>query len=228
MPENSNLIGSPEAAKRLGLAGSRVRALALEGRLPAQRVAGRWLFDASLLKDFGRADRDRGRPYHPDRALALLFLLSGEDAPWLNSYDAWRLRHRASRVDLRKLLGRLSRRAQVLHFRAPDAALKQLVADPAFVASGVSAAARYGADISAAEVVEGYYPKRRAEQLAYRHALEAVPEARANLIIHGLDRPLDAERDAMPIAVVALDLMESADARSRRAGEKLLSRLPPR
>lgn len=226
MREHSNLINSSEAARRLGLDESRVRALAKAGRLPAQRVGGRWLLDANLLNDFARAERNRGRPYDAGRALGLLFFLSGEDAPWLSSYDAWRLRHRASRVDVRKLLARLSSRAAVLHFQAPDAVLKKVVADPAFIASGVSAADRHGADISASNIIEGYYPKRRAEQLAYRYALEGVPEARANLIIHGLDQAL-AARDAMPIAVVALDLIESADARSRRAGEKLISRIRP-
>jgi hypothetical protein len=227
MRKDPNLVGSVEAAKRLGLAESRVRALAQQGRLPAQRVAGRWLLDANLLIDFGRAERKRGRPYDASRALGLLFLLSGEDAPWLSSYDAWRLRHRARRADIRKLLPRLAKRAAVRHFQAPNAVLEKVASDPAFIRSGVSAASDYDADISAPHVVEGYYPKLRADQLAYRYALEAVPEARANLIIHGLDQPVAVKRDVMPLAVVAADLIESRDSRTRRAGEKLLLRLPP-
>jgi hypothetical protein len=114
-----------------------------------------------------------------------------------------------------------------MHFEAPDALLKKLADDPAFIASGVSAASHYRADISAAHILEGYYPRLRAEELAYRYALDSVPEARANLIIHGVDQPIAVKRNVMPLAVVAADLIASQDSRTRRAGEKLLSRLQP-
>jgi hypothetical protein len=62
--------------------------------------------------------------------------------------------------------------------------------------------------------------------LSYEHALRAVPEVSANLIVRAVDDlwPFNSERVA-PEAVVAVDLIDSADQRSRRAGSELLKQI---
>ncbi|HYE66621.1 MAG TPA: excisionase family DNA-binding protein [Pyrinomonadaceae bacterium] len=56
------LIGTDEAAERLGVSGRRVRQLIDEGKLPAQYVGGGYVIDASALNSvtvYGRPGRPR-------------------------------------------------------------------------------------------------------------------------------------------------------------------------
>jgi hypothetical protein len=76
-------------------------------------------------------------------------------------------------------------------------------------------------DISAPGVLEGYYPLRELGRFVYRYALREVPEAQANLIVHGFEH-LPFARRVMPPAVVAMDLVESDDDRAKRAGLQFL------
>jgi len=221
------VISASEAGKRLGVNAQRIRALASQGRLPGHKVANRWVFDSELLYDHLSRPRADGRPFEAAHALGLLYLASGEDAPWLAEYDRWRLRRYIAK--LQDVAPRLRSRAQVSFLRAPESLLRRIDSDKRLVKSGVSAAERYGADIAARGVAEVYASHEHGDQLEHRYALRAVPEASANLILHRVRPPVAlGPREAMPLAVVALDLRDSADARTRRAGEALMRRLPRR
>jgi hypothetical protein len=114
----------------------------------------------------------------------------------------------------------------VKYLRGDERALRKIAADDKFVRSGVSAADDHRVDLSAAGVVEGYLPKERLAKLSYDHALREVSESSANLVVRAIDDhwPFSSERVA-PEAAVAIDLIDSADQRSRRAGSELLKRL---
>ena len=56
------LIGTEEAAKRLGVTARRVVAMIRAGRLPGQMVAGTWILDESEVEKFRKAPRPPGRP----------------------------------------------------------------------------------------------------------------------------------------------------------------------
>ncbi len=92
--------------------------------------------------------------------------------------------------------------------------------------SGISAAAEYGASLRSPRVLEGYLPTRDAERFAYRYALQPAEERDADLILREIAGfwPFEG-RQVAPKAVVAVDLLESLDQRTRRAGEELLRRL---
>lgn len=221
------LISADEASKRLSVNAQRVRALASQGRLPAVKVANRWMFESDLLHDYAARRRSNGRPFRPSHALGLLYLASGEDAPWLAEYDKWRLRRYVAR--LLSIAPRLRSRAKLLSFRAPDSVLQRLRDDKDLILSGVSAAERYGADIAAPAVVEAYGPSAYVQRMAHRYAFRLVPEASANLLVHEVDPKIDlGRRDVMPMGVVALDLYDSVDGRTRRAGEAMIRGLPAR
>jgi hypothetical protein len=101
--------------------------------------------------------------------------------------------------------------------------VKRLANDPNFIRSGVSAADHYRADISSRSVLDGYYKERAFKNLVYRYALQPVPEGEANLVVRGIeDDTALSRRQFMPVAVVAADLADSADARTRRAGMQLM------
>lgn len=224
---NLNLISVSDAAKRLGISARRVRALAANGRVPAQKIANRWFVEVDRLSERGRSAGARGRPFSAEHSLGLLYLASGDDARWLSEYEKWRLR-RYALPRLPRLLPRLRGRASLHTVHAPESLIKRLGSDPKFVRSGASAAEEYRADISARSFLDGYYSERDFNDLVYRYAVQPVPEAAANLVVRGVeDDKVLAGRRYMPIAVVAADLADSADARSRRAGMQMLSRLRP-
>lgn len=223
---NLNLVSVSDAAKRLGLSARRVRALAANGRVPARKVANRWFVEADRLGERRRSEAARGRPFSVRHSLGLLFLASGDDPEWLSPYEKWRLR-RYALPRVKDLLPRLRDRASVHSVQAPDSLVKRLANDPSFVRSGVSAADHHRANISGRSVLDGYYSERAFKNLVYRHALQPAPEAVANLIVRGIaDDVVLSGRSFMPIAVVAADLADSVDARTRRAGMQMLRALP--
>ena len=216
-------LSSREVARRLGLDASRVRRLAAAERLPAEKIGHDWAFDAELL-DNAAIKRQKGRPFSPESALGLLFLASSEEAPWLLPRARSRLR-RLSGPDVLRALPRLRGRAERRAYRAPESLLRRLADDPGFVLSGVSASAAHGARIVSKGVLEGYLDKARLRDLEYRYAMEPVSERAANLVVHALDRRLLPARRVMPRAVVAADLADSVDERSRKVGAQLLREL---
>jgi len=226
--DDRRFLSSSAVARQLCVHESRVRALAAKGRLGGQKIAGRWVFDPEALVDEKEAPREGGRPLDPRNAFALLFLASREEPNWIRADVRSRLRRRLRLRSLADQLSRVRSRALRHNFRANDAALRSIRGDPDFIKSGVSAAREYGVDISALEVLEGYYPKRKLEKVAYRFALREVPEEQANLILRGIGSDIPLRRAVMPRAVVAADLVESRDQRTRRAGQRLLRSIDAR
>ena len=205
-----------------------MRAMIHGGLLPGRKLANRWLVPQHVLQNSEVAARPAGRPFSPKNAWGLLFLASGKPAQWLSAVERSRLKARL-RSPKFPYASRFRRRAQVKHLRADERALRKIVADDKFVRSGVSAAENHAVDVLAQGVVEGYLPKPRLAQLSYENALRRVPEESANLIVRAVDGlwPFASERVA-PEAVVAVDLIDSGDQRSRRAGIHLLKRIRQR
>jgi hypothetical protein len=218
-------ISAADVAKRLRVNEARVRALIERGALPGRKVANRWLVPQQALQSSEVAARVAGRPFSPENAWGLLFLASGRPADWLSPMDRSRLKARLKAPKF-PLASRFRRRSKVNFLRGDERALRKIVADDKFVRSGVSAVDDHGVDLAAPGVVEGYLPKERLAKLALEHALRAVGENSANLIVRAVadSWPFQAERVA-PEAVVAVDLIDSVDQRSRRAGSELLKRI---
>lgn len=219
-------VPAREAARRLHVDDSRIRQLVARGELPARKVANRWLVDEGALERRGLADRSQGRPFEPANAWGLLFLASGEPAPWLHSDVRSRLRRRIREGLLRREQARLVKRARTHYFIGGERARAHLLRDPHFVRSGISAAEEYGASVRSPRVLEGYLPESDLQRMAYRFALRLADEPEADLILRGVSAfwPFQAHRVA-PRAVVAADLLDSLDQRTRRAGEDLFRQI---
>lgn len=219
-------VAASEAARRLRVNASRIRQLAEAGDLAGRKVANRWLFDAAAVERRGAQGPVSGRPYEPRSAWGVLFLASAEPAPWLRADVRSRLRRRIREGLLRRDRPRLARRARARCFVGAERARAALLKEPSFVRSGISAAAEYGASLRSPRVLEGYLPTRDAERFAYRYALQPAEERDADLILREIAGfwPFEG-RQVAPKAVVAVDLLESLDQRTRRAGEELLRRL---
>lgn len=217
----SQRISLVEAAARLALDPSRVRALVRSGQLPAEKLANRWLIDPNAL-DRRLANRPQdGRPFEPRRAWALLFLFSGEDAPWLAMIERSKLRAIVRDRDFDDVRPRLRRRADIRFFAGAERAKSDVMRAPDLVLSGVSAAEHYSLSLRSNRIIDGYLPRGSAERAIYRNALREVDEREANIVLRLADYfPLE-HREVAPIAAVAADLLDSVDQRSARAGREL-------
>jgi len=220
------LVSISEAAEAMGRDPSRVRALAAAGLIPAVKIGGRWAVERSALSQEARQPRQPGRPFEPRNAWALLRLASGEEAAWLTPAERWRLR-RALRVDgLAGLRGRLGARAHVRSLHAHPGELSHLLGDRAFARTGISAARDLGLDLVSASEADGYVSEGELKRFVKRHALKPASFGEGNVVLRVVPADVWAlDDEQVPEAAVALDLAEARDARSRRAGERVLRRL---
>ncbi len=102
--------------------------------------------------------------------------------------------------------------------------LPNIAAESGIVRAGVSAASD-NVDITSAGALEAYVSAKRLPRLVKKYFLEQ--SVNPNLTLHVVDGfwPFPLSCKVVPAAVVALDLMEADDERSRRAGVELLKRL---
>lgn len=219
-------VSVADAARALGVSDRRIRALIRVGALAAQQVGGRWLVSRANVE---RRVRRRGRPGRPlgeRNAWALVARLSGAEWPELSPWDRSRLKKRLAKRSLLSLADELRDRAEPQLFRGDERVHERLREDPDIVLSGVNAAAEYGVDIRAPGSVEAYVHRDRLHDLVYRYALRPAEIADANVVLRVVDGSVPRARQGVaPVAAVALDLLESSDDRSRRAGRELARRL---
>ena len=219
-------VSVAEAARALGVSDRRIRALIRAGALAAQHVGGRWLVSRADVEQRARRRGRPGRPLGERNAWALVARLSGAEWPELTPWDRSRLKQRLARRSLLSLADELRDRAEPHLFRGDERVLERLRDDSDIVLSGVNAAAAYGVDIRAPGVVEAYVDRDRLRDLVYRYALRPAEIAEANVVLRVVDESVPRARQGVaPVAAVALDLLESSDDRSRRAGRELARHL---
>jgi len=214
-----------EAAGALGVSDRRIRAMIREEILPGRRSGGRWLVRRVGVELRKRRGGKPGRPLSHRNAWALVSKLSGNGWPALSAWDRSRLERKLERGSLLSLADQLGRRAEPRLFRADSRVLDDIRSDPALVRSGVSAAREYGLDVRAPGIVEAYAQRDYVDQLVYRYSLQPADVVDANVVLHVVNGPVPRSADDVaPLAAVALDLIESGDARSQRAGRELARR----
>ena len=219
-----------EAAIRLAVGPEQVRRLARAGTLPARRIGRTLVFDEDAVEARARLSVKAGRALTPRSAWAALWLLSGDAADWLNPADRSRLRARLRTWDAEHLVAAVRRRADRYDLRVLPPYRDQVLGAEGVVTSGMSAVEAVGADVVATAVVDEVYCT--AHTLArLRQDLGLSDRGQVNLVVR-VPRygrlPLTACTH-MPAAAVAVDLAESIDVRTRRAGLALLARMltPP-
>ena len=102
-----------------------------------------------------------------------------------------------------------------------------MLSHPSLVASGVSAVGHHHVDLVVSDQSEAYVPESRVAELADRFALDAESD-RPNVrlrVIKDDDWPFEAGQRVAPAPVVAVDLLDSDDERSRRAARELMARV---
>lgn len=213
-----------KAADILEVHPSRVRAMVNAGQLNAEKVAGRWFISRSSLDERCSVDAPDGRPFSSSNAWALLCLAEGKQANWVDKSVQSRLKGHLKRRSWGELVPRLRSRARSISLRAHPSALNRLVQEPGVISAGVSAASSHGIDIQASSELEAYLYESRANELIQRYKME--PSERANVILHVVpdDVPPDWQ-DCVGGVVAAIDLVQSRNPRSQKAGSDYLRRL---
>ena len=221
----SFLLPVSKASERLGVHPSRIHHMLRDGSLKGAKVGGQWWIDPWSLERQRVLEATAGRPYGEANAWALLNLWEARPVDWVSKWERSRLRRRLRDNDILDLAPRFRRRAAVQRYRVHPGMLDELASDPAVVRSGISAAADYSADILGGRELEGYADGSALRSLEQRYAL--AKDSSGNVLLHVVEDEsrLTRRGNVMSPVVVALDLMESVDARSRRAGQQLLERL---
>jgi hypothetical protein len=224
------LISVPDAADALGLSAARVRLLAANGGLAAQKIGGRWLVERAGVEKRRARSSAGGRPFSPRNAWALLNLASGEEADQIDSAARSRLRRSLSLEGLSALAPRLDRRAEVRHYSGHPGEISYILEDDKLVVSGSQVAIKVGLDLLGSGA-DGYISDAALDRFVHEHALFPAAVIDANVILRVVPDDVWVEflegRPHAPEAAIALDLMNEADSRSKVAGEDLLHRLDP-
>ncbi len=210
-------------AAELGVSDRRVRQMLANGQLRGSRVGRAWLVERDVVDDAVRQELPVGRRWRPEAAWALLDLMAGRERE-LSPVDRVRIRRRAE-MGLAANLGRLRVRAEERRFYGHPSVLGALVESRTVVRSGVSAAGDYDIGLVAMDAFEGYVRASGVDGVAQEFALEEGA-GRWNVLLRVVDDrvwPFSPADRVAPRLVVAVDLLDSPDERSRRAGSELLA-----
>ena len=222
-------ITSRQAAEQLGVTQQRIQTLFAAGDVHGRMVAGRLVVESADIRARLARRPGRGRPLAARVAWGMLWELSGERAHWLGASERSRLCTNISKLKTEEIVLRARRRATLHQYRILPTYVDRLAADAACIASGVSAASAVGADIVALGFAEVYTARSTRDRLVEQYAMvEGGNDADINVNLHVMDDDLKFllnGRTHMPSAVVACDLMESPEPRTRRAGTLVLSDL---
>ena len=217
-------IGLADAARQLGVSPRRAHQLVASGQLRGRRIGKSWVLDRFEVSRLARRRRRAGRPWKPASAWNVLALANGDElraSAVDRSRAAQRLQH-----GLECLVDRLSSRALDHWFYAHPAVLPEIAAYPGVVAGGVSALSAHGVDLVAGDQAEAYVRDSQMHDLVSHFALDADsdrPNVRLRVIIDR-DWPFHHGQRVAAAPVVAVDLLDSDDERSRRAAREMLAR----
>ena len=216
------LLGVSDAAAELGVSSRRVRQMLAGGLLDGEKVGRVWMIDSDDLRRIGRSRPKVGRPWSAGSGWAVLALADGRGAD-LSPVERSRAKKRLA-LGLEKIVDRLAARADRRSFYVHPGVLAQLAESSSVVRSGVSAAVDVGADMVAQGEFEGYVSERHIVELVRSFAMDEHA-ARPNVVLREVDDlawPFEPGQKVASRSVVAVDLLESDDPRSRRAGMSLL------
>lgn len=219
------MMGVAKAADELGVSDRRVRQMLLDGLIPGERVGRSWVLDEQVVREHAKNKARVGRPWSPSSAWAVLAVADGKEASG-SAVEQHRARKRLE-MGIESIRGQLANRAERRLFYAHPSLLEAVLSFPGFVASGVSALVPNSIDLVVADQIEGYVAESELAALVDAFALDGESE-RPNIHLRVVNDdcwPFAAGQRSAPMPVVAADLLESDDERTRRAGLELLDQI---
>ena len=217
-----DVVSVVEAAEYLEVSPRRVRQMLADELLAGRQIGREWVIERRALESLRRHRGPVGRPWRAPSAWAVLAIANGDGSD-LSPMDRSRARRRLAEHGLAGLVARLGARSEMRRFYGHPSVFEPLAAEPDVVLSGVSAAANHGADVVASDFLEAYVPEARVAALINQYGLDPDAE-RPNVVLRVVGDalwPFPPEMDVASRFVVAVDLLEADDERSRRAGADL-------
>ncbi len=218
-------LSTAQAAQELSVNSRRVRQLVDAGRLDAQKIGGRLLVDRGSVRRLRDAHREPGRALAPKNAWGLLRLASGEPLRGVDAKSRSRIeRYLDDSGDVARVAHRLSRRGEAHFLRGHPRDVAAIASDDRLVLSGASATDHHGFDLVAPGGVEAYVGPALFDDIRRRFFLEpdsVAPNVILRVVSPAVWNEISGERYA-PAAAAAIDLLESRNERSRRAGREYL------
>lgn len=218
-----------EAARRLGLSQRRVRRLIASGDLPAARIAGRYAIEDDTLDAL--ADRVRPvavRGFSRRIAWAAAALVDGVEPNWVSASELSRLRRRLSQAGSEPDAWRTRLKARAvatLTYRVAPGNVRRLL-------SGGSVTTRSGASAHnlvtdrqlAAPIAQVWLAHHRdLPVVEIEYGMLASPAGNVMVRIAEVEGQTSTGPGGDTYRlIVAADLLDSGDARERRAGRELL------
>lgn len=220
-----------EAAERLSVNQSRVRALVASGGLSARRVGDRWLVDADSVDRQAAftSARATGRSMSQRIGWAAADLADGGEADWLGGNERSRLRQRLSTASSSEVMQRWlrSRCDSVSRYRVGEGDLAALLATEGVVRTGVSAAEAYRLGLGAAGAGDAYVTADVEQRLMDEFFLISSQTGNLTLRVVTDDwhqrtaRQMGGQSVAARL-VVGVDLADDTDVRTQSAGRTLI------
>jgi excisionase family DNA binding protein len=221
-------LSVPELAKRLSVNESRARLLVRSGRIPAQRVGGRWIIDEADAANYP-VGVPAGRPLSERSAWQLLLYSCKQPVPNANDLvlspvERHRVNLRWERIlesqdPLMLVRSLLARRAERAEFSSSPEDLAELRRDPRLRLSGVS---HPDSGLLSNSELEGYVSRKNFGALVKDWFLvKAAAGQRPNVVLHVADEV----PDELPLLLVAADLAERPGVREHNAALDLIRRV---
>ncbi len=225
-------ITTTEAARRLAISPQRLRQLIIANEIHAERHGRMWAIDPASVEEYSRHRRPTaGRSLSTRMVWAALLSDLGTDvddevieAFGLGRTEQARLRALRDR-DANEWRWLARRRARVQRFETFGTYLDRVEHHDGVLRTGMSALADHAVDLAAHQrTLDVYAPASTAAALI--EAMRLAPASTGNLTIRSIDdfgaSGFVLDRDVMPRAVVAVDLLDDADTRTSRAGSDLI------
>jgi hypothetical protein len=218
-------LSIPDLAKRLNVNESRARYLVQSGRIPGQRVGGRWVVEEADAAKY-QPGAPAGRPL--SERSAWLFALAASDLDDfsraladISPVERHRTKQRVARwadddISLPLLRSLLAQRADRCEYLASPSDIADLMKDQRVRPSGVS---HPDAGLLANSELEAYVNRDDVDGLVKDWFLvESKAGQRANVVLHvAKEVP-----DVLPLIMVAADLAERPGAREQQAARALV------
>jgi excisionase family DNA binding protein len=223
-----------EAATQLGVHQSRVRELLASGRLSGRRVGPIWLVnEESVARQKVLSADAHGRPMSTRIAWSASAWCDGMETTWLTASDRSRLRRRLrshTAQDVHTYRWWLQTRSTLTRYRVADSDIGELVSSPGVVAGGISAASVYELGLGHGAEAEVYANPSVTRWLIEEFFLIESDQGNLALRIvddttpwHQMTARVAGGLTVAPRLIVAADLLDSSDTRSRSAGTQLLT-----
>jgi len=207
-----------EAAGLLDVRPGRVRQLVSAGDLAGEQRSGRWWVRFDGVQRMAAVERN-GRPFSPRTAWAVLASLTPDLlAPVLDRRQAWRVDRYVADLRASSDVGCLRRRGNLVAGRVHPGLLN-VMRDSLVLSGSAALPSNLAERLVDDDRIDGYLGQATWESL--RADVPVSMEGHPNLFIRVVDEevwPFPTGAHVAPVIVGAVDLLEHADGRSRRAG----------